>query len=88
MRKKQKIKRSRKIRNTVVVCSLFAILLSASTYAWFIGMKTVSVDKFDIDIATTEGLFLSMNGKDWSYSLNPKTADAYLNNANTWADEG
>ena len=49
MKKKQKIKRSKKIRNTVVVCSLFAILLSASTYAWFIGMKTVSVDKFDID---------------------------------------
>ena len=29
-----------------------------------------------------------MNGKDWSYSLNPKTAQAYDNNANTWADDG
>ena len=91
MKKKQKIKRSKKIRNTVVVCSLFAILLSASTYAWFIGMKTVSVDKFDIDIATTEGLFLSMNGKDWSYSLNPSDEEnypSYANNANTWAPDG
>ena len=88
MRKKHNVKRSKKIRNTVALCCLFAILLSASTYAWFIGMKTVSVDKFDIDIATTEGLFLSMNGKDWSYSLNPKTAEAYENNANLWADDG
>ena len=88
MRKKHNVKRSKKIRNTVALCCLFAILLSASTYAWFIGMKTVSVDKFDIDIATTEGLFLSMNGKDWSYSLNPKTAEAYENNANSWADDG
>ena len=91
MKKKQNIKRSRKIRNTVVVCSLFAILLSASTYAWFIGMKTVSVDKFDIDIATTEGLFLSMNGKDWSYSLKPNDISkypSYENNANTWAPDG
>ena len=91
MKKKQNIKRSRKIRNSVVICCLFAILLSASTYAWFIGMKTVSVDKFDIDIATTEGLFLSMNGKDWSYSLNPsdeETYPSYENNANTWAPDG
>ena len=88
MKKKHNVRRSKKIRNTVALCCLFAILLSASTYAWFIGMKTVSVDKFDIDIATTEGLFLSMNGKDWSYSLNPKTAQAYDNNANTWADDG
>ena len=88
MRKKHNAKRSKKIRNLVAICCLFAILLSASTYAWFIGMKTVSVDKFDIDIATTEGLFLSMDGENWSYSLNPKTATAYLNNANTWADDG
>ena len=85
---KRNIKKSKKIRNLVVICSLFAILLSASTYAWFIGMKTVNVDKFEIDIATTEGLFLSMDGENWSYSLNPKTTAAYLDNTNTWADNG
>ena len=85
---KRNIKKSKKIRNLVVICSLFAILLSASTYAWFIGMKTVNVDKFEIDIATTEGLFLSMDGENWSYSLNPKTTTAYLDNTNTWADNG
>ena len=85
---KRNIKKSKKIRNLVVICSLFAILLSASTYAWFIGMKTVNVDKFEIDIATTEGLFLSMDGENWSYSLNPKTTTAFLDNTNTWADNG
>lgn len=87
-KKKQNVKKSKKIRNLVAICCLFAILLSVATYAWFIGMKTVSVDKFDIDIATTEGLFLSMDGENWSYSLNPKTTESYENNANTWADNG
>ena len=90
MTKEHNIKRSKKIRNLVVLCCMFGILLSASTYAWFIGMKTVSVNKFDIDIATTEGLFLSMNGKDWSYSLAPTDPETkvYVNNANTFAPDG
>ena len=28
-------------------------------------MKTVNVAEFDVKIATTEGLFLSMDGADW-----------------------
>ena len=85
---KRSKKQTRKIRNLVVVCSLCAIVLTVSTYAWFIGMKTVNVSTFDIDIATTEGLFLSMNGKDWSYQLDAKGSPAYAGNTNTWAENG
>ena len=59
-----------------------------STYAWFIGMKTVKVDNFDIDIATTEGLFLSMDGTSWTYNLNVAEAPQYTGNTNTWAPDG
>ena len=85
---KRNKKQARRLRNLVMVCTLCAVVLTVSTYAWFIGMKTVSVSTFDIDIATTEGLFLSMNGTDWSYRLDAKGATAYTGNTNTWATDG
>ena len=84
--KNRKLKKSKKIKNLVSICALCAILLSVSTYAWFIGMKTVNVTEFDINIATTEGLWLSMDGSDWRYTLDAKNTPAYTNNANQWLD--
>lgn len=86
MNKTQNEKHSKKIRKLVTFCSLCAIILSVSTYAWFIGMKTVNIAKFEINIATTEGLYLSMDGKNWSYTLSAKEVPAYTNNTNKWAD--
>ena len=80
-------KKNQKVRNLITLCALCAILLSVSTYAWFIGMKTVNVTEFDINIATTEGLYLSMDGKDWVYTLDAKTAHAYDGNANQWLED-
>ena len=68
--------------NRYLICLLIAIFLSVSTYAWFIGMKTVKVSEFDINIATTEGLFLSMDGVDWKYNLDVNEATQYENNTN------
>ena len=70
------------------MCLLCGVVLGVSTYAWFIGMKTVKVNKFDINIATTEGLFLSMNGVDWTYRLDVANAESYENNTNTFAPDG
>ena len=83
---KRNKKQSKKIRNLVLICAMCAVILTVSTYAWFIGMKTVNVSTFDIEIATTEGLFLSMDGSDWSYNLDAKGATAYTGNANQWLD--
>ena len=81
-------RRRKKIRNLIVVCFICAIILGVGTYAWFIGMKTVNVSSFDIQIATTEGLYLSMDGENWSYQLDAKNATPYTGNTNTWADTG
>ena len=54
---------AKKIRNLVIICFMCAVIISTGTYAWFIGMKTVNVSSFDVEIATTEGLFLSMDGE-------------------------
>ena len=81
-------RRRKKIRNLVVICFICAIIISTGTYAWFVGMKTVNVTSFDIDIATTEGLFLSMDGEHWSYQLDARNVEAYEGNTNTWASTG
>ena len=80
--KKHNEKHSKKIRNLVVICLLCGIVLAASTYAWFIGMRTVNVSSFDINVASTEGLYLSMDGKSWTYNLDVANAPQYANNAN------
>ncbi len=84
---KRNTKRNKKIRNLVLICTLSAILLTVSTYAWFIGMKKVSVSAFDVEIATTEGLYLSTDGVNWEYHLeNEDLMNAYEGNANVWAE--
>ena len=79
---------AKKIRNLVIICFMCAVIISTGTYAWFIGMKTVNVSSFDVEIATTEGLFLSMDGEHWDYKLDAKNVDAYTGNTNTWAETG
>ena len=81
-------KKSRKIRKLIITCVLSAIVLIVSTYTWFIGLQTVKVNPFEIEIATTEGLFLSMDGKSWVYNLNVNDAAKYDGNTNVWATGG
>ncbi len=81
-------KRLRMLILAVVVCTF---ILGASTYAWFIGMRTVNVSSFDVSIATTESLMLSIDGKTWTENLtingeNYNTA-AYTGNTNSWGGE-
>ena len=82
MKKKYNEKQSKKIRNLVALCLLCGVIFATATYAWFIGMRTVNVSQFDINIASTEGLYLSMDGVSWTYELDVANAPAYDNNAN------
>ena len=79
-------KHARRLRNLVMLCTMCAVVLTVSTYAWFIGMKTVNVSAFEVEIATTEGLWLSMDGVNWTYKLDAKNTTAYDGNTNSWAD--
>ena len=65
MSKKEKRQKT-KTKKLFVICSLIGVLLTVSTYAWFIGMKTVNVEAFDVTIAAIDGLSLSLDGKTWS----------------------
>ena len=81
-------------KKSIIAFGLCAILLVVSTYAWFIGMKTVNVSSFNVSIAAIDGLSLSLNGEDDSWTdeiiineTNYKN-DAYEGNTNTWSKGG
>ena len=92
--KKRNKKHERRVKRLIVSCGLCAIILSASTYAWFIGMKTVNVEAFDVTIAAIDGLSLSLDGKTWSDTVtinkenhaNPSTVGA--GSTNSWGGDG
>ena len=92
MKKKRNNKHEKRVKKLIVGCGLSAILLSVSTYAWFIGMQTVNVASFDISIATTDSLLLSLDGEEWSDNIviTGDTYDtaSYENNTNSWGGKG
>ena len=86
---KRNSKRAKKLRKLILVCVLSAILLTVSTYAWFIGLQTVTVKPFEIEIATTDGLALSLDGVNWKTDLDvtDDEINTYDGHTNQWLTE-
>ena len=84
----------KRLRNLIAIVSLAAVVLSVSTYAWFIGMRTVNVSSFDVEIASTDSLLLSLNGSAWNSTINISQANVkdttvvYDGNTNNWGGAG
>ena len=89
---KQNKRRVGRVKNLIVICTLSAIILSVSTYAWFIGMQTVAVSSFDVEIAVTDSLLLSLDGASWNHtvSISEDTLEAvsYDGHTNSWGGDG
>lgn len=78
---------SRRVKSLVVIFALTTIVLSVATYAWFIGLRTVSVTNFDVQIKTADSLLLSLDGSSWTSTLNinkEAVLNAYSDNTNWW----
>lgn len=91
---KQDKKHVRRVRNLIIIFVLTAIIISISTYAWFIGMRTVNVSSFDVEISSTESLLLSLDGDRWSPTVDI-SADTfndpeivYEGHSNSWGGAG
>ncbi|MBR5370549.1 MAG: hypothetical protein IK137_04530 [Bacilli bacterium] len=88
-RSKKHIKRARRM---ILACLLTAILLGVGTYAWFIGMKTVNVSSFDVQIAAIDGLSLSLDGVTWADTVTINQGNYATvnesNNTNSWGGTG
>ena len=89
--KKQNKKHDRRLKMLIFAVVVCTFILGVSTYAWFIGMRTVNVSSFEVGIATTESLSLSINGKDWVETLTINgenfNTGAYAGNTNSWGGE-
>jgi hypothetical protein len=85
-------KRINRIRNLVTICALAAVVVASSTYAWFIGMRTVNVSSFDVEIAATDSLLLSLDGETWDTTVTISQATyntaSYTGNTNNWGGTG
>ena len=88
--KKRNQKQEKRLKKMILSTGLFAVLLVASTYAWFIGMQSVSVSAFDVKIKGIDGLALSLDGITFSenVNINKDTHDiaTYATNQNVWGD--
>ena len=85
-------KNNRRAKSLILFCAFTAIVLTVSTYAWFIGMRTVNVAAFDVEIQATESLMLSLDGKKWSNTvyISKDTLNdvSYTGHTNSWGGEG
>ena len=93
---KRNRRHEKRVKKLLVGAGLCATILSVSTYAWFIGMKTVNVTAFDVEIAAIDGLSLSLDGKNFGDTVtinesnysDPGVKGTYLTNTNSWGGKG
>lgn len=88
MEKEQK-RYTRRVRNLIFIFVITAVLVTVSTYAWFIGMRTVTIDEFSVQIKSTDSLMLSLDGVTFSdtVSINKNNFSFYDEDTNTWGGE-
>lgn len=65
--KKKNQRQSKKVnlKSSLLILLLTAILLIASTYAWFTSNQTVSVEKLSVNVQAKNGLQISADGSNW-----------------------
>ena len=81
MARKERNKKKR-VLHLAVIFTFTAIVFGTATYAWFIGMRTVNVNPFEVQIAATEDLQLSLDGVNWSDTVSINSSN-YKNPAAT-----
>ena len=86
--KQRNTKHEKRLKKLVLTCLLLAVVLTVGTYAWFIGMQTVSIDAFEVKIAAVDDLALSIDGVKWETALTIDEAtlkeNAYAKTTYSW----
>lgn len=75
-------------RKLLILTVITGIILMVSTYAWFVGIRTLSLSNFSIQIAATENLLVSLDGESWSEETKFNQEDiekiSYDEHTNNW----
>ena len=68
IKKKNKISASkaRKGKKLFLAAAITSTVLIVSTYAWFVGINKVDVNPFEIEVKTSDGIKLSLDGSNWT----------------------
>jgi hypothetical protein len=91
------VETSKKVNSKLLMIAIFftGVLLIISTYAWLSQSLNVKVKFFDLSVSTDNGLFISLDGIDYSdsveISINSVITDlkaTYPNHTNQWAAGG
>lgn len=62
--------KTRSMRTILLLLLLSAILLIASSYAWFTANQVVTIEELEVNVAAQNGLQISADGSQWSALLN------------------
>lgn len=83
MSKKSK-EEKRNLKSSLLVLLLIAILLIASTYAWFTANRTVTISSLDVNVQASNGLQISTDAVNWKAIISKEdiTTNAYSGNSN------
>ena len=86
---------SRRAKLVGIVTFFVGVLLSVATYAWFSASLNVKVKFFDVKVSTETGLFISLDGINFSDSVDishdsiiTDLKRLYPNHTNQWASSG
>ena len=94
--KKLKIQKFSKRAKLILLLVFFiGVMLTAATYAWFSASLNVKVKFFDVKVSTETGLFISLDGVNFSDtveithdSIITDLRELYPNHTNQWANSG
>lgn len=77
-------KRKSDVKSSILVLLLIAILLIASTYAWFTANQTVTISTLDVHVEASNGLQISTDATTWKTIITNEdiTTNAYSTNVN------
>ena len=67
---KKSSKRKTNVKSSLLVLLLIAILLIASTYAWFTANRVVSVSELQVNVGAQNGLQISTDAVNWKATIN------------------
>ncbi len=83
MSKKAK-EEKKNLKSSLLVLLLIAILLIASTYAWFTANRTVTISSLDVNVQAQNGLQISTDAQNWKAIITKEdiTNNAYIGNTN------
>lgn len=79
MNKKKNTKK--KLLSLILLLLLTSVMLSGSTYAWFTANKTVTIESINVNVATSSGLQISTDAKNWKSVI----TNTDITNPTDWA---